>query len=75
MSMQRFSKLEQTESWLKEILDGENLRDHEPIDVVQLPPNLGEVTDCEDFDDDILLDQNFTREVWDDKWITVYADK
>ncbi|GBP97083.1 hypothetical protein EVAR_101082_1 [Eumeta japonica] len=41
----------------------EYLLDDEPIDIVQLPQNLDELTDCEDIDDDILEDHDVLKEV------------
>lgn len=62
MTSRRFLTLEQLEQCLEEVLS-EDLSQEEPIDVVQLPPRLDELTDCEDIDDDILSEHEAPREV------------
>lgn len=63
MSMHRALTLDEIKGYLEEMIDQQNIEDDETIDIVQLPPQLDELTDCEDIDEDLLLDQELPREV------------
>lgn len=62
ISTQRFLNVDEIKSSIEEIVNSDCLQNDEAIDVVQLPPDLHELTDLEDFDDDNMIDQEVPRE-------------